>query len=477
MTLRSVAAQAATLLVVLAAVVGTYLAVLLGTGANVAQPPSNVSLVLATVVVAVVLQPVYRRSRRWCRRRLAVPDPPLDLVRQLPRSLAAQVPAEQLPSHMVRLLTEGLRCRRTELWLQVDGQPRLAAAWPPAGPVDPPRPVGPVGSSAGAPAEVHPIRHSGVEVGRLVLLDASAERRSTVERRLLATYADQAGEVLVMLARQEGLRRREAELARQAEQLRAARAAQLVAERDERRRIERDLHDGAQQQLIALGLAVRLAGRSADRSADRASAALADAAGLARRAAAELGRISKSLYPAALDSGGPVAADLTVALREAAAGLPIPTTVRANPPDAGEHADFPRRTALYFVALEAIQNAAKHASADRIDVRIEFEGNRLRVTVTDDGEGFDVAAAPDGAGLRHASARLDDVGGELAIASTTGAGTVLTAEVPARTDAAPTDPARTDAAPTGPPPTGPAGTDAAWTGSASDGSGRSRALQ
>ena len=217
MTIRSVGAQAATLLIVLTAVTGTYLVMLLGTGSSADHPPSTVSLVLATVVVALVLQPLYRRTRRWCRWRLGVPDPPVDLVRQLPRSLAAQVPAEQLPSHMVRLLAQGLRARRAELWLQVDGRLQPAAAWPSEDRPEPP---------TGEPAEVHPIRHAGREVGRLVLVDPTAERRSTVERRLLATYADQAGEVLVMLARQESLRHREVELARQAETLRAARAAQ-----------------------------------------------------------------------------------------------------------------------------------------------------------------------------------------------------------------------------------------------------------
>lgn len=419
MTLRSVAAQAATLLVVLTAVVGLYLTVLLGTGSSADHPPSIVSLVLATVVVAVVLQPLYRRVRRWCRRRLGASDPPLDLVRQLPRSLAAQVPAELLPEHMVRLLAEGLRVRRAELWLEVDGLPRLAAAWPP---VDPPALPGPATGEPGEPVEMHPIRHAGIEVGRLKLLDPAAERRSTVERRLLATYADQAGEVLVMLGRQESLRHREAELAREAERLRAARAAQLVAERDERRRIERDLHDGAQQQLIALGLAVRLAARDAERPGDRSDlgrAALADAAGMAHRAAAELGRISTSLYPVVLRTGDPAdpaGGDLTAALRGVAAGLPIPVTVAAHPPDAGRHADLPGRTALYFVVLEATQNAAKHAAAQRIDVRIALDGDRLRVTVADDGAGFDPAVAPPGAG------------------------TVLTATVPASTGAGP-DPA------------------------------------
>ena len=451
MTLRTIAAQAATLLLVLAAVIGTYLLVLLGTGSSMDHPPSNVSLVLATVVVAVVLQPVYRRTRRWCRHRLAVADPPLDLVRQLPWSLAAQVPAELLPGHMARLLAQGLRARRVELWLQVDGRLQLAAGWPA---VDLPEP------HTGEPTEVHPIRHSGVEVGRLVLLDPYAERRSTVERRLLATYADQAGEVLVMLARQESLRLREAELARQTERLRIARADQLIAERAERRRIERDLHDGAQQQLIALGLAVRLAARSADRSdvgsADRTAVALADAAGLAQRAGAELGRISTSLYPAALnpaDPDHPAAGDLAAALRDAAAGVPIRMTVTADPPDAGRRADLRSRTALYFVVLEATQNAAKHAAAKRVDVRIEAGGDRLRVTVADDGDGFDPAAAPPGAGLGNARRRLDDLGGELSIASTPGAGTVLTATVlttTVLTTTVPTGPDRTRTVPTRP---------------------------
>lgn len=458
MTARAVAAQAATLLVVVAAVVGIYLAVLLGTGSSMDHPPSGVSLVLATVVVAVLLQPVYRRSRRWWRRRLDVADPPLDLVRQLPRSLAAQVPAEQLPGHMVRLLTEGLRVRRAELWLQVDGQRRLAAAWPP-GPVPDPAPD----PAPAPPAEVHPIRHSGVEVGRLVLLDPHVERRSTIENRLLATYADQAGEVLVMLARQESLRQREAELTRQAERLRVARADQMVAERAERRRIERDLHDGAQQQLIALGLAVRLAARTADRSPDRTRAALADAAALARRTGAELGRISRSLYPAALDRvpdpADPAAGDLTAALQDVADRLPIPITVTADPPDAGTRGDVRGRTALYFVVLEAIQNAAKHAAAGRIEVRIEHTGDRLSAGVHDDGRGFDPAVEPAGAGLGNARARLDDVGGTLTVASAPGAGTVVTAALPGLSGpvtGVPVPPASV-AAPVVPGPSAPAG--------------------
>ncbi len=414
MTARSVLARVATAVAVLAGVVAIYLAVLLVTGADRQQRPPVGSLVLATTVVALVLQPLYRSLGVWFRRRLAVRDPPLDLLRRLPRSVAAQVPADELPAHLVRVLAQGLRARRAELWLVVQGHSQLAAAWP-AG--DPP---------SGLRAEVHPIRHSGVEVARLHLFDPAAGRRSTVEQRLLAAAANQAGEVLVMLARQQGLRRQEADLAEQTERLRVARAAAAAAERAERRRIERDLHDGAQQQVIALGLALQLARRTADQAPDRCRQTLSAAADLAHRTAQELGRLSWSLYSAVT-----TASDLGAALQAAADRLPIAMTVTAAPPQAGRDLGPQCRMALYFVVLEAAQNAIKHAAAWSIQVRIEQAGDELRVSVTDDGRGFDPGASTAGTGLRQAAIRLGEVGGRLQVTSRPGAGSMLTATVPA----------------------------------------------
>jgi signal transduction histidine kinase len=205
-----------------------------------------------------------------------------------------------------------------------------------------------------------------------------------------------------------------------------ARAAAVAAERAERRRIERDLHDGAQQQLIALGLALQLARRTADQAPDRCRQTLSAAADLAHRTAQELGRLSWSLYSAVT-----TASDLGAALQAAADRLPIAMTVTAAPPQAGRDLGPQCRMALYFVVLEAAQNAIKHAAAWSIQVRIEQAGDELRVSVTDDGRGFDPGASTAGTGLRQAAIRLGEVGGRLQVTSRPGAGSMLTATVPA----------------------------------------------
>jgi signal transduction histidine kinase len=186
----------------------------------------------------------------------------------------------------------------------------------------------------------------------------------------------------------------------------------------ERRRLERDLHDGAQQRLVTLGMALRLAQR-------RLRAGPVDVDGLLDHGVAELGtavaelrQLAHGLRPSSLDDGlGPALAGLTSTMP-----MPVVLDVRADelPEDVA--------TTAYYVVAESVTNAVKHARAERVRVHVERCDGRLRVEVTDDGIGG--AALSDGSGLSGLSDRVAATGGTLRVHSPAGAGTQVEAVLP-----------------------------------------------
>jgi signal transduction histidine kinase len=178
---------------------------------------------------------------------------------------------------------------------------------------------------------------------------------------------------------------------------------------------------------VALAVNLRLAQTVAARSPERAGRILAEQAGAARDAIETLSSLSRGIYPRLLSDEG-----LVPALRSAVATSAIPVTIQSA--GAGR-LPAPVEAALYFCCMEAVQNAAKHSGADSVTVRLDEDHGSSRLTVTDDGAGFDqalVQATAAGAGLVNMRDRLDAVGGTVTVAST-GAGTTVTAVV-ARTD-------------------------------------------
>ncbi len=201
------------------------------------------------------------------------------------------------------------------------------------------------------------------------------------------------------------------------DELAASRAAVVRAVDAERRRIERDLHDGVQQRLVALAMLLGRARRSRD--AEQADALLRQAHEESQGVLTELREVAWRAYPSALDSLG---------LREALGGVAercgIPLRTRF---DVGAPLPRPVETAAYFVVSEAVTNAAKHSSATAIDVRVALAGARLTVRVEDNGRGGADAAGSGLAGLRGRVAALDGV---LHIDSPLGGPTIVTAELP-----------------------------------------------
>ena len=208
------------------------------------------------------------------------------------------------------------------------------------------------------------------------------------------------------------------ELRRQLVEVQDSRARLVTAADEERRRIERDLHDGAQQRFVSVGLALRHAQHALGATAPQVSRALDGAVAEITVAIDELRELARGLRPAQLDAG------LGPALRELARRAPLPVEVRTSGPRAAPDVE----AAAYFTACEGLTNAVKHARARKVVLDAARQNGRLVVSVTDDGVGG--ASPRPGSGLAGLVDRVAAQGGTLRITSAAGAGTTLTAEFP-----------------------------------------------
>ena len=241
---------------------------------------------------------------------------------------------------------------------------------------------------------------------------------------LLALIARESALALRNLRLEAQLRERLAQIEQQAEELRRSRQRLVGVQDEQRRRIERDLHDGAQQQLVAL--AARLRRASIATPAD-AHPLLERLAGEAEEAVFALQELARGIFPSVLADQG-----LAAALRTQAARMPIAINVEAEPNLAGRRFERELEAALYFVALEALANVQKHApgAAATVSLRSAQDGRHVVLEVHDDGPGFERRARSPGTGLQNMRDRVAAVGGELEIDSRLGAGTWLRAKTP-----------------------------------------------
>jgi signal transduction histidine kinase len=208
-------------------------------------------------------------------------------------------------------------------------------------------------------------------------------------------------------------------------QLQNAVTSGAVAAADgERRRLERNIHDGAQQQLVALSVIARLAETSVDSDKESARALLVHAQADATGALENLQDLARGIYPPLLADQG-----LAAALETHAHKSPVPATVEA---DGLRRYPQEAEAAVYFCVLEALQNIAKYAAASRATVRLSGTGGIVEFSVTDDGTGFDPGSAGYGTGLQGMADRLAALGGDLQVQSEPGHGTTVTGRLPAR---------------------------------------------
>jgi signal transduction histidine kinase len=213
---------------------------------------------------------------------------------------------------------------------------------------------------------------------------------------------------------------RDAQLAAEVTRLEASRVAAVDSAEAERRRIERDLHDGAQQRLVKLGMDLGMAHERFDDDPAAARQLVAEAHEEAKAALAELRDLVRGFHPAILDDRG-----LDAALSAVVARVPVPVRLRVDvpvrPPASVE-------SAAYFVVLEALTNVTKHADATKASVSIERRGDRLAIDVTDDGHGGADASA--GSGLAGLHERVRALGGWMQVLSPLGGPTTVLVELP-----------------------------------------------
>jgi signal transduction histidine kinase len=252
------------------------------------------------------------------------------------------------------------------------------------------------------------VRHQGELLGRIALAMPPNESLVPTQAKLVADVAAQAGLVL-----------RNAALI---EDLKASRQRLVAAQDEERRRIERNIHDGAQQQLVALAVKLKLADTLVGKDEDRAHTMLADLQVETNNALEDLRDLARGIYPPLLADKG-LAAALESQGRKSVVSVSVEADGIGRYPQEAE-------AAVYFSCLEALQNVAKYAEATRATVRLAQRNGSLTFEIADDGIGFDPAAAERGSGLQGIADRLAALGGELDIRSAPGSGTTVAGRLP-----------------------------------------------
>ncbi len=362
--------------------------------------------VLAIAIVALLLEPVRSRLQRIAN--IAVYGKranPYEVLSDFARSVGRAESADDLVPRMARLLRDGTGAASVQLWVKVGERLHLAASDPPTH--DDQRTAidtKALASRAGGTATVIPVFHEAEVLGAFVVLKPRGERLNAIESRLLEDLASQAGLVFSRF--------------RLLQELRESRSRIVAAQDLERRRLERDLHDGAQQRFASALLALGMARESKNGTADPASL-IEEASVQVQAGLSELRDLARGLHPPLLTESG-----LRAAVRALADRSPIVTSVHATD---GRYRDTVEVTA-YFVIAEALANAAKHSRASNLDVKVEERDGRLIIEVRDDGVGG--VELGRGSGLVGLQDRASAIGGTLAVDSKPGVGTVVRAELP-----------------------------------------------
>jgi signal transduction histidine kinase len=393
---------------VLAAFVAVVYAAFVAAGSLIVGSSDTTLAVIAAVILALAFQPVRIRAQRLADRLVyGRRANPYEVLTEFSSRVGGAYATEDVVPRMAQILGEGAGSASARVWLRVGRELRPGASWPSDG--APPLAV-PIEGDAmpGIEGEYAvPVRDRGELLGALSVTMPASDPMRPDKERLVADLASQAGLVL----RNVGL----------VEELRESRRRLVAAQDHERRKLERNIHDGAQQQLVALAVKARLARQLVDRDPGRTEEMLRQIEDETTVALDDLRDLARGIYPPLLADKG-----LGPALEAQARKAALPVEVLAQ--GVGR---FPQEleAAVYFSCLEALQNVTKYAGATHATIELRAEGSALRFAVVDDGCGFDPVAVS-GSGLQGVSDRLAAVGGTFDVESAPGAGTVVTGRIP-----------------------------------------------
>jgi signal transduction histidine kinase len=385
-----------------------YAGLVIGVGALVGSGGNAVLSVVATATVALAFQPVRTRARRLADRLVyGKRATPYEVLSAFSERMGDAYASEEVLPRMARVLAEGTGASRAEVWLRSGAELRRTSSFPVEEPAAPLRLRGDELPTIGDASLVVAVRHQGELLGALAVTKPPSDPITPAEEALVVDLAGQAGLVL-----------RNAALI---DDLRSSRQRLVGAQDQERRRLERNLHDGAQQQLVALAVKLRLIESLIAKDPQRAVEMVKEIGSETGDALENLRDLARGIYPPLLADQG-----LAAALEAQARKAPLPVTV-----DADGIGRYPQdvEAAVYFSCLEALQNVAKYAQASSVSVHLA-DGDGLRFEVQDDGRGFDVSAASLGSGLQGIVDRIAAIGGTVNVRSAPGEGTTVAGHVP-----------------------------------------------
>jgi signal transduction histidine kinase len=372
----------------------------------------NVAVLVVVFATGVLIAPLWRVARRVADRfvygRRATP---YEVLTDFSERVGEAYATEDVLGRMAQILGQATGAGSARVWLRVGAYLRPAASWPSdAELADEAAVTGDALPDHLGEAAVE-VRDRGEILGALSVTMPPNDPLNASKERLVRDLASQAGLVLRNV--------------RLVEELRASQRRLVTAQDQERRRLERNIHDGAQQQLVALSVKTRLARDLTPRDPGKAAEMLTQIDAEIQTTLEDLRDLARGIYPPLLVDKG-----LGAALDAQARRSPVPTTVQTEgigryPPEL--------EAAVYFSCLEALQNVAKYAEASSATVTIAQSNGHLTFEVADDGRGFDPSAERSGTGLQGIADRLGALHGEFTVRSEPGAGTRVRGRIEVRT--------------------------------------------
>ena len=370
---------------------------------------ANPLAILGSIAIGLLFWPVVRLARRIADRVVyGGRATPYEVLTEFSERVGGSYASEDVLPRMARILADAVGAREAIVWLHVGSELRPAGIAPTHG--DRPASVSIRGEAIPPlPADSSvEVRDQGELLGALSVSMPANDPMNPSKERLVRDLASQAGLVLRNV--------------RLIEELRASRQRLVAAQDEERRRLERNIHDGAQQQLVALTVKLRLLEQVVERDPAKAREMAGQIQDDATSALDDLRDLARGIYPPLLADKG-----LHAALDAQARKSPVPVSIECE--DLGRFAQDVE-AAIYFSCLEALQNVAKYAGASQVRIILDRSDGVLTFAVADDGVGFDPSTATTGTGLQGIADRVDALGGTFAVASAAGAGTQVSGSVP-----------------------------------------------
>ena len=376
-----------------------------GVGGSVGDPaPIAIGVILAAGFAL-----IRTRARRWANRIVyGKRSTPYEVLSEFAERVGETYSTEDVLPRMAQLLGEASGARTAQVWLRIGNEMRVEATWPQGAATSPDIPVRGDDLPDFGAEEAFEVRHQGELLGALTVFLAPDDPMNPTKEKLIRDMAAQAGLVLRNV--------------RLIEDLRESRR-RIVSAQDERARaLERNIHDGAQQQLVALSVKLRLAEGMVERDPAKARELLSELQGQTGETLEDLRDLARGIYPPLLADKG-----LFAALESQARRSPLPVTIE---PDGVGRYGPDVESAVYFCCLEALNNVAKYADASSVEIRLRQSDGELRFEIADDGRGFDAASKGGGTGLQGMADRLDAIGGSIEVDSAPGQGTRVAGRLP-----------------------------------------------